>query len=101
MIERRQFLRGLIAAPAVIAAERLMPVRSILRPSPGFLEVVIARAQADIDRAIWDTDCTAWILPAGYQFISNGALYEFSETGAHRMISEPPVPAVISWSDPL
>jgi hypothetical protein len=28
---RRSFLRGLVAAPAVIAVERLMPVRSIIQ----------------------------------------------------------------------
>jgi hypothetical protein len=34
-LSRRGFLRGLIAAPAVIAAERLMPVRLLnLAPPP-------------------------------------------------------------------
>ncbi len=32
MLNRRRFLRGLVAAPAVVVAHNLMPVRSLLLP---------------------------------------------------------------------
>ena len=31
-LTRRHFLRGLVAAPAVVAAQRLMPLRGVVQP---------------------------------------------------------------------
>ena len=52
MLARRQFLTGLFAAPAIIAADRLMPVKSFKLRGPPIL--------------LTYTD-DLWFLPAGFQ----------------------------------
>lgn len=36
LITRRSLIHGLLAAPAIVAAERLMPVKALVMPEPAF-----------------------------------------------------------------
>jgi|SRR6516162_7492778 hypothetical protein len=52
ILSRRGFLRGLFAAPAVIAAQRLMPLRGIIMPTDEDMLLVqerIAPGLIDVD----------------------------------------------------
>ena len=44
-MDRRSFLRGLIAAPAVVSFSSLMPVRGIIMPRYSVEEIVAAAVQ--------------------------------------------------------
>ena len=48
ILSRRHFLRGLFAAPAVVAAASLMPIRGIVMPVEGWVPIT-SKMPGDVD----------------------------------------------------
>ncbi len=64
-MDRRNFIRGLIAAPAIVTAAHIMPVRA--------LELVMAPSFLTLDdyteRVIWHADRVMWPLIGHYKIV--------------------------------
>lgn len=97
MLSRRFFLGGLISAPAVIAADKLMPVRSIVKP------------WATVYGVGWDyevVEIPVWSPMSASQFgaasCHGGHIEKFREvTSWVYSTAPPPLPPVIQRANPI
>jgi hypothetical protein len=89
VLTRRLFLRGLVAAPAVIAADRLMPLRGIILPGDDewSLETVLAKGY---ERYVWSYVDERLLISMSSDAISIDEILKRREDAAQRLWWSPP-----------